>query len=273
MERTAGPTLSIVIPVYNEALDLAACLDTIADQTSVPDEVIVVDNNSTDESMEIARRYPFVKIIAAKKQGIVHARNAGFDAASSDIIGRIDADSRLKPGWVESVKRYYRSADHQERAVSGRGYYYNLRWPVFAGMLQHDIAFGYNKFILGGYILWGSNMAIPRKLWIAVRETTCKRKDIHEDIDLALHLLKSGYKVDYRKSLVVGVRMRRIHTERTNLWPNLMLWPKTFQVHSYRKWPLAYIGAVFLYFSAMPLRWFERFTMATTGRPSRKRNI
>jgi len=273
MKRTEGPTVSIVIPVYNEALDLAACLDTIAEQTSAPDEVIVVDNNSTDESMDIARQYSFVTIVPAKKQGIVHARNAGFDAASSKIIGRIDADSRLKPGWVESVKRYYRSEEHNNRAVSGRGYYYNLRWPVFAGMLQHDIAFGYNKIIMGGYILWGSNMAFPRRLWQEVKDQTCRRTDIHEDIDLAIHLQECGYTVDYRKSLIVGVRMRRIHSERTKLWPNLMLWPKTFQVHGNKKWPMAYIGAIFLYISAMPLRWFEHFTMATTGRPRPRRNV
>ncbi len=273
MERTAGPTLSIVIPVYNEALDLAACLDTIAQQTSAPDEVIVVDNNSTDESMEIALRYPFVKIVVAKKQGIVHARNAGFDAAKSDIIGRIDADSRLKPGWVESVKRYYHSQEHMSRAVSGRGYYYNLRWPMFAGMLQHDIAFEYNRLILGGYILWGSNMAIPRTLWHEIKQEVCRRTDIHEDIDLAIHLKHRGYSVDYRKSLMVGVKMRRIHTERTQLWPNLMLWPKTFKAHGFPAWPMATFGAIFLYFSAMPLRWFERFTMATAGRPRRRRNI
>jgi len=273
MERAHEPSLTIVIPVYNEALDLAACLDTIAAQTTPPEQVIVVDNNSTDDSVKIALNYPFVEVVKAKKQGIVHARNAGFDAATSDIIGRIDADSRLKPGWVESVKRYYRSAEHQNRAVSGRGYYYNLRWPVFAGMLQHDIAFEYNKLIMGGYILWGSNMAFPRHLWQEVKDQTCRRTDIHEDIDLAIHLKLLGYRVDYRKSLIVGVRMRRIHSERTKLWPNLMLWPKTFQVHGNNKWPMAYIGAMFLYVSAMPLRWFEHFTMATTGRPRRRRNV
>lgn len=272
MKKPSDISVCIVIPAYNEEADIGACLEAIARQTVMPDEVILVDNNSSDGTVEIAKGFPFVRVVHEKQQGIVHARDRGFDASKSDIIGRIDADSRLRPGWVEAVKRYYHAPEHANRAVSGRGYYYNLRWPMFAGMLQHDIAFGYNKLILGGYILWGSNMAIPRKVWQNIRHETCLRGDIHEDIDLAIHLFRHGYKVDYRRSMVVGVRMRRIHTERTKLWPNLMLWPQTFRAHGYRKWPLAHAGAVFLYIAAMPLRWFEHFTSAAINRPRRVRN-
>ena len=86
-------SLSIVIPVYNEASRLAACLQSIADQSEAPEDVIVIDNNSTDNSLSIAQQFPFVRVIHEKRQGIVYARNAGFDAVQADIIARIDADS------------------------------------------------------------------------------------------------------------------------------------------------------------------------------------
>ena len=59
-------TLSIVIPVYNEQDQIKGCLDAIKNQTIAPQEVIVVDNNSNDNSIAIAKKYAFVRIITAK---------------------------------------------------------------------------------------------------------------------------------------------------------------------------------------------------------------
>ncbi len=93
-------SVSIVIPVYNEEAHLKNCLDAIARQTVAPDEVIVVDNNSTDRSVEIAEKYSFVKVIKEAKQGRAHARNSGFNVATCDVIGRIDAHSLFASDWV-----------------------------------------------------------------------------------------------------------------------------------------------------------------------------
>src|SRR4051812_42172740 len=99
--------VSIVIPVYNEADQLAACLQAIARQTVRPLEVIVVDNNSTDGTAAIAKRFPFVRLLTEKKQGVVHARNTGFKATRGGIIGRIDADTILPPTWVAQVQTIF----------------------------------------------------------------------------------------------------------------------------------------------------------------------
>src|SRR5688500_17107775 len=90
---------SVVIPVYNEADSLDLCLSAIAAQTTQPFEVIVVDNNSTDTTAEIAASYPFVRLVYESRQGVVHARNTGFNLAQGDIIARIDADTVIESGW------------------------------------------------------------------------------------------------------------------------------------------------------------------------------
>src|SRR5687767_1835934 len=92
--------VSLVIPAYNEESHLRACLDAVAAQTVRPFEVIVVDNNSTDTTVAIARSYSFVAVMHESQQGIVYARNAGFNAARGDIIARIDADTHLSPNWI-----------------------------------------------------------------------------------------------------------------------------------------------------------------------------
>jgi glycosyltransferase involved in cell wall biosynthesis len=96
-------TVSLVIPAFNESRRIRACLESVASQTVMPDEVIVVDNGSTDDTATIAASFPFVSVIREHRQGVTYARTAGFDAAVSDIIGRTDTDSRLAPDWVERV--------------------------------------------------------------------------------------------------------------------------------------------------------------------------
>ncbi|HPG37472.1 MAG TPA: glycosyltransferase family A protein, partial [Candidatus Saccharibacteria bacterium] len=96
-----NPRISVVIPVYNEAAALPACLEALAGQTAPPFEVLVVDNNSTDDSVLVAARYPFVTVLHEKRQGVLHARSLGFTAARGDIIGRIDADTEVAPDWIK----------------------------------------------------------------------------------------------------------------------------------------------------------------------------
>src|SRR4051812_20611833 len=102
--------ISIVIPVYNEVDNLRACLDAISRQDQAPHEVIVVDNNSSDASAQIAVSYSFVTLIKEMKQGVVHARNTGFDAVSGEVIGRIDADTIIPNDWTIQIAQIFKNA-------------------------------------------------------------------------------------------------------------------------------------------------------------------
>src|SRR5687768_15841626 len=118
MKSAAKPlTLSIIIPAYNEEAHLGACLQAIADQTEPPDEVIVVDNNSTDRTAKIARSFPFVRLLHEKRQGLRATRSRGVTAARGEIIGRIDADTRLGPEWAAIARRVF--ADSNVMGVVG----------------------------------------------------------------------------------------------------------------------------------------------------------
>jgi glycosyltransferase involved in cell wall biosynthesis len=245
MAQNKTLTLSIIIPAYNEERYLKNCLDSIAKQTIKPDEVIVVDNNSTDKSVEIARSYDFVKIINEKEQGVVHARNRGFNAAKCDIIARIDADSVLPRAWVALIMKYYENSRNLNTAITGGGYFYNVPLPKIHGWLFNQIITRFNRFLIGHYILWGSNMALPNNLWRRVRHKTCVDPMIHEDIDLAIHLHRSGGEIAYRSKLRVGVLMRRVYNNWLHLRARLLMWPYTLRVHGIKKWVFGWIGAYF----------------------------
>jgi glycosyltransferase involved in cell wall biosynthesis len=239
-------TLSIIIPVYNDARYLRDCLESIENQSVAPDEVIVVDNNSNDESAQIAKSFSFVTLVHEKKQGVFYARNRGFNTSKADIIGRIDSDTVLPKSWVSFVKKFYEKNEHLDSAITGSGFFYNMPLHGVHSWIWAQIAIRVNRLILGHYILWGSNMALPRTMWMAVRGDMCARTDIHEDLDLAIHLHRHAFQIRYDAKLRVGVAVRRVLSDRSQLRGNLLLWPNTLRAHQNPKWIVGWVGAYLL---------------------------
>jgi glycosyl transferase family 2 len=95
---------SIVIPCYNGARFLPFTFESLFSQTRPADEVILVDDGSTDESAEIAARAgPSVTVIRQKNQGESVARNVGLKAAHGDYVLFLDADDMLAPESLERL--------------------------------------------------------------------------------------------------------------------------------------------------------------------------
>lgn len=249
-------TLTLVIPAYNETRHLKLCLDAISAQLVKADEVIVVDNNSTDETAEIANQYSFVKLVREKKQGIVYARNRGFNLSGSQIIGRIDADTILPSNWVGKVKSFYAHPYNENIAWTSAGYFYNIRFFKFNGWVQSQITFRFNRLLLGHYVLWGSTMAMTNKQWQDVQPYICKRNDIHEDLDLAIHLHSLGYAIHYDSGTNVAVYLKRVLSDRNKLWDYLQLWPQTLRAHRINTWVFSSVGALAI-FILLPLILFN----------------
>lgn len=239
--------LSLIIPAYNEEQHLKACLDSVAAQTTLPEEVIVVDNNSTDNTRKIALSYPFVRVVNAKEQGIVHARNAGFDAAKNELIGRIDSDSILPSNWTEYVKAFYTDPSNARVSLTGGGKHYNVPFPRISRWAFDILAFRMNRIVLGHHFLFGSNMVIPNSVWKDVRGKICLRDDIHEDVDIAIHVHELGIPIVYKYKFLVGVKLRRVFKDHSKYWGVLMLWPQTLKVHGNPLWVSGWLGAIALY--------------------------
>lgn len=200
-------SVSIVIPVYNEEQYLAKCLDAIAAQTDRPDEVIVVDNNSTDQTAKIAQSYSFVRLLRESRQGVMYARNTGFDKARGDVIGRIDADTVLPPDWTKTVKALLSDPAHS--AITGPVYYYDMPNSPRNYWIDHQIRLRLYQHVSSMPFLFGSNTALRRGAWKSVKSSLCPTRSVHEDLDLAIHLTHQNLSIHYDKSLLVGVSSRR----------------------------------------------------------------
>lgn len=101
---TDRPCVSIIVPVYNAEKYLADTIRSALNQTWPNKEVIIVDDGSADDSLQIARRFEgeMVKVVAQENKGASAARNAGLKEASGDYIQFLDADDLLSPGKIAS---------------------------------------------------------------------------------------------------------------------------------------------------------------------------
>lgn len=92
-----APTVSVIIPVYNAEPWLAETIESVLGQTCPPQQVIVVDDGSTDQSAAVARRYArYIQLVAQPNAGCAHARNHGVALAQGELLAFLDADD----GWL-----------------------------------------------------------------------------------------------------------------------------------------------------------------------------
>lgn len=223
-------SVSIIIPVYNEEKAIAACLNSIAMQSIAPLEVIVVNNNSTDATCEIAAAYSFVTIISEPRQGVVHARNAGFAAARGSIIGRIDADTRIASDWVETIQDLFNRHQHIS-ALSGGIKYHSVKgrhfWNLSDAILRAYLAAALRQEM----ILQGANMAIRRSDWASITTDTCIASGIHEDFDLAIHLQQSKHKIMYAPTLKASICLRQVEHSWGEFTKYILYCSRTYATH------------------------------------------
>lgn len=240
-------TVSVVVPCYNEEETIAKCLESLNNQTLKPFEIIVVDNNCTDKTVEIARTFG-TRVIKEKKQGLIAARNTGMAAAKGQIIARIDADSHPAANWVETINNLMQNEDLL--AVTGSGYFYDLPFKKLAKFLRNLAAVYLNRFLLGHDMLWGSNMAIRAEAWHQIKADLCRQSDIMEDLDIAMHLADEFGMgaIHYDSNIRVDISVRRATGGLLQHYLYLRMWPRTLKNHrmlgSLGTWPV--IGVLML---------------------------
>lgn len=102
--------ISVVIPSYNRAHTLARAIDSVLAQHSAADEIIVVDDGSSDNTTKIVEQSPEVKLIEQSNQGVSAARNAGIHSAQHEWIALLDSDDE----WLPEKLHHIRLAQQQQ---------------------------------------------------------------------------------------------------------------------------------------------------------------
>lgn len=105
------PSVTIVVPVYNGEENIENCIKSLLNQKYPKEnlEIIIVDNNSTDNTAEIIKRYP-VKYLAEIKQGVCYARNRGLKEATGDLLAYTDSDCIADENWIAMLASNFKSS-------------------------------------------------------------------------------------------------------------------------------------------------------------------
>lgn len=184
------------------------CLDGVMQQTAQPLEVIVVDNNCTDKTTDIARGYKSVKIVKETNQGRGYARSTGFNVAKGDIIARVDADCVPAPGWVERLQQDF--TDAELSGVTGLAQANTL--PILTGVYStfwSRMYFWTTHSYFDVITMWGANMAVRRSSWEEVKDNLVLDDSlVHEDQDLSIAMIGQGFVIRQDNRLLVHMRDR-----------------------------------------------------------------
>lgn len=237
----SAPTVSIVIPAYNEADKIRDCVAAALEQTSPPHEVIVVDNRSTDATARIVEAFaaehpdaPIRLLHQDAEQGLVPTRDFGLDSATGEILGRIDADTVLEPDWVAQLQRIF--ADPRVDAATGPVSYYDMPLRHFGRRADDRIRRAVRALADEYQFLFGSNMAIRATAWQDIRGHVCRDEadEFHEDIDLSIHLAQRGHLVVYDSAMCAAMSARRLDDNPRRFYSYVWRWERTYSAHALR---------------------------------------
>jgi glycosyltransferase involved in cell wall biosynthesis len=160
-----GPRFSVVIPAVNEEAEIGRCLSSLAEQDFEGSyEVIVVDNNSTDDTAAIAHNLG-ATVVFEGHPGVCSARQRGTEVARGEIVVSTDADTTFDPGWLSRIEETF-GREPSNVAVTGPCQFVDGPWW---GAVYATLLFGIVHLLhrLTGRVVYVSatNIAFRRTAW------------------------------------------------------------------------------------------------------------
>jgi glycosyltransferase involved in cell wall biosynthesis len=184
--------ISIVVPAYNEEKYIGDCLRSIvANRTDDILEIIVINNASTDDTAMVAQQFPGVRVVYEPQKGLTRARQRGLTEAKGELIAYLDADTRMPPTWVATVKKEF--AKHPKMvSLSGPFHYYDL--PRAKKILAEGLwtLTAMPTFWMIGFMVLGANFVARREALLRVGGFDATISFYGEDTDIARRLSKVG---------------------------------------------------------------------------------
>lgn len=209
------PKISIILAAYNEEKLLPRALKALQKQTVSKDdyEIIVIDNGSTDKTVQVAKSFGATVYSYNKIQGCGAARQYGSSKANGTIIAFTDCDCIVESDWVEKIEKYF--YDPSVVSVSGRVLPIEIAFPMNTIFTFYDWFYVMNH-IFGKPLVWGSTMAIRTEAYKTVGGIVSELLS-SEDWELAFRLQKSfgKWSVKYARDLVVKTSTRKQNEGKT----------------------------------------------------------
>jgi glycosyltransferase involved in cell wall biosynthesis len=192
-----GPSLAVIVCAHNEARYLPACLHSLLAQSRPADDILVVNNASTDDTGRVAAQIAGVRVVDEPRKGLVVARARGSLEARGDVLVYLDADCRAPLLWLERIERRFRD-DPSLIALSGPYRYYDWdRWGR-ALIRLYDVTLApatqllVKRILRIGTIFYGGNFAVRRSALTAIGGFDTSIEFHGEDTNLGRRLFAIG---------------------------------------------------------------------------------
>ena len=190
-------TISTIVCAYNEADYIGPCLQSLLRQTRRPDEILVVNNASTDGTAAIAAGLAGVRVIDEPRKGLVRAREAARTAATGDLLVYLDADCRAPEEWLRRVEERFERQPALV-ALSGPYRFYDWDWwgrtlirlyDLTLAPLTHLVVY---RLAGAGTLFYGGNFAVRREALSAIGGFDTRIEFHGEDTNLGRRLIAVG---------------------------------------------------------------------------------
>ena len=196
--------LSVLIITRNRAGDLVECLDALVKQTKKPFEIVIVDNNSKDDTAKKIKLYSKllpIKYIFLKKTGISISRNTAVNKAQGDIVCFTDDDCVPPADWLKSIEDHFIKYDSDVVMGCGLNFYPNNLYAIieqfnYETWLKNAIQnLNVKTKISDGKIIDTKITSFKKKVFRKVSFSENLQQD--EDLELGTQLMRTGAKILY----------------------------------------------------------------------------
>jgi cellulose synthase/poly-beta-1,6-N-acetylglucosamine synthase-like glycosyltransferase len=200
------PLISLIVPAFNEEITIKKSLESLIELDYPNYEIVVVDDGSTDQTLEIAREFETsnVKVIHQHNQGKANALNNGINHSKGEIIVTVDSDTKLKEDSLKKI--FARFAENKQLgAVAG-----NVKVIPENSILNviqgAEYTVGIN-LVRKAQSMLGCVMIVPGPI-AALRREAIERVELFssdtfaEDFDITMKILEQGYKVEYEDNAI-----------------------------------------------------------------------
>ena len=200
------PTISVVIPCFNDGVFLKDALGSLFNQTLPPAEVLVVNDGSTQQStLQILQslNYPGIRIVHQENHGLASARNTGIRNAVGDYIYFLDADDLISPQCLQILQALLEEQEGTIAAVP--------KIQLFGGS-KHGTVWGHacNPYVIRIRNQWGAGIML---LKAAIQEYDLwydeSMRAGYEDWELNIRLARTGKKILFYPDALYHYRIRK----------------------------------------------------------------
>lgn len=224
------PLVSIIITNYNYGAYIAEAIESALAQTCRDCEVLVIDDSSTDNSIEIASRYP-VKLLQQDNSGVCVARNNALSVATGKYVMFLDADDRLVPTAVDHMLSILRAQPDNIGYVYGQMRYFGRKEGVFASM-----PFDGKKLVRANFIC--ASTLIRRDILLSVGGYDDGFRMLREDWELYIRLFTKGFSGRFLPEVILEYRKHKEPTGNTTRQIKTLSIAKLFYLYPSQIWRL-----------------------------------